>query len=91
MPKPPDRYAKVIPLYRSLGQRETEDERFRRLRYPPSGDVVLWVQNGPESTRSRARNWHGRDIAEHEHTAGQAGADCTVCGFPWWPDSVGAG
>lgn len=85
MPKTPNRYAKVIPLYRSLGERETEDERLRRLRYPPTGDPEVWVRKGPDA-RSRARNWHGRDIAEHQHTADQPGADCSVCGFPWWPD-----
>ena len=87
-----DRYAKIVPLYRSLNQRpggrETEDERLRRLRYPPNGDPAEWVRNGPDGEQSRARNWHGQLIRGHEHRAAEPGLDCLTCGFPWWPDSV---
>ena len=83
-------YAKVIPLWRDLdrtsGVRETEDERLMKLRYPPTGDPEAWVRFGPDP-QSRPRNWAGRNIRDHQHTAGEPGADCRVCGFPWWPQA----
>lgn len=87
MPRSTSGYAKVIPLFRDLDKRRTtEDERLASLRYPPTGDPAVWVRNGPDAT-SRTRNWDGRRLRDHEHVAGAPGADCGVCGFPWWPDT----
>lgn len=86
--KPRSAYGRVAPLFRDLerGVRETEDERLAKLRYPPTGDPERWVHDGPEPS-SRARNWDGRTVAEHEHVASAPGDTCTPCGFPWWPDA----
>lgn len=79
-------YAKVIPLYRDLARDPTGHEQLMKARYPPTGDPLVWVHRGPEA-RSQDREWHGRVMADHQHAADELGADCRVCGFPWWPEA----
>jgi hypothetical protein len=81
-----DTYGRVIPLFRDLDKSNTDHEQLMKLRYPPTGDPLAWVHHGPD-TQSQAREWHGRVMADHLHTADQPGGNCRACGFPWWPDT----
>lgn len=82
------RYNRGVPPYHGL-RGETVDERLMKMRYQPTGDVVLWVQNGPEGAASRARDGAAAHLSGHRHVADESGADCAECGFPWWPTEPG--